>query len=860
MTPEEHNQIWELLTQAMASTNPKQYLIENAGSLLDAALNIFNHLSSTENDQEERPSPDPPSKEIGDFKIVQKIGAGGMGTVYLAQQRKPSRMVALKLLHHSCDENAQARFRAEAEALAKLHHPGIGNIFEIGVENGIPFLVLEYCPGPSLSFYIDKELDLKIRLFLQLVDAIAHAHTQGIIHRDLKPSNVIVEIINGEPTIKVIDFGVSKLIEQDPATKITKQNVLLGTLIYMAPEQVRGIVDTRTDIHALGVLLYQLLTGKLPYGEDTTDPLLFMNKIATGGPPPPAFLENSIPADLNAITLKALATKPEERYQTAQALSDDIRAYLDSRPIAARKISRLYLCQKWLARNLVFFSAAVLVFLSLCTALGISLHQTAVAREAEKDARRRLKNQETILAFFVETFGAASPFKDGKDMSVIQAMNQAGGLINTRFADEPEIMADIHTALADTYHERGALDRALHHASEAKRIAPTQHHAIQADLVTARAMLDKSQHAEAEALCLAVLQQAKPATPEYLQAQLYRALAIRNQARYDKAAAIFAAIIPQYKSLLGSAYHQTLTAIRGLAITRMGQAQYDEALLLYQEVLKIQQAEFGNEHPRTLETLNSLANLYRRTGDHESAISTLRSVLAIREIVLGEGNPSTLRTRINLVPALRRAGQYNEARRIGEDTVNLHQQHLGPEAQETIKAQNNLALVYEALGETEQAAQLYQETYDTQARVYGEKDKLTLSYGHNLGSFYITLGRYREAESLLNKTWKARKAVYGPEHIRSLFTCFTLGECYVAMQRYDDALPLLVEAHAGVLKIHKPTHEYVVIFSGFLGYVRCKLDIDAALLEFALEHAGEIDPKYKKKLERFTEECDRAEP
>ena len=779
--------------------------------------------------------------------------------------KQPRRQVALKVLKSGwASKDARSRFIGEYGALARMEHSAIARYYEAGeTDDKRPWYALEYCPGEPIMSYCrnnKRSLDDQLHLFIAVLHGITHAHSKAVIHRDIKPSNILVFNEDGNPTVRIIDFGIARLLGEGhlgSETIFTEDNRVIGTPCYMAPEITNDAnkADTRSDVWALGVVLYEMLTGKLPFGDPHNDPLENFKAIRERDPRIPShdsLLSLSriarLSGDLDAIALKALEKDPDKRYQSAAAFTADIEAFLENRPVTARHQTPLYRASKFIKRNRLAVSVGALFFVTIAVSFYFNIRSRLKA-EAEADRKQR------VISFLSDTYSAVNPFGGKEDMTVIQAINLASGDINKRFASDPFILTEIHKALAEMYLGRGTLDRATHHAGELKRVAPTKAQAIEADLLKVLILQEQGKHKEAETLCSSLLNRTSKDSEQWLASQLFRSDSISEQGRYNEAEEGYQSILPALRKTFGEGHFQVLRAMRGLTITKMDQGQYAEALEQFEQVLDIEKRTLGNDHPQTLETLNSLARTHMFLGNHERSLAILRSVLAARVEQLGAGNPNTLKTRINIMHTLYRANRYVEAKTFGEETIALHDQYLGAEAQETIKAQNNLALVYEALGENDRAATLYQTTYDTQARVYGREDKLTLSYGHNLGSFYISLGRHGEAEALLKSTWEARKAVYGPDHIRSLFTCFTLGECYVAMGEFNAALPLLEEAYKGILLVHDSTHEFSVIFGGFLGYTRCRLGQGSELLYVALKHSKKIEPKYKKKLEVFEMEC-----
>src|SRR4051794_344520 len=365
-----------------------------------------------------------PPEQIGPFRVLEKIGEGGMGVVYKAEQREPvRRIVALKVIKLGMDsKEVVARFEAERQALAMLAHPNVARVFEAGMtENGRPFFAMEHVPGMPLTQYCEeRQLTTRQRLdlFIPICQAVQHAHQKGIIHRDLKPTNILVTLVDGNPVPKVIDFGIAKATNQalTQHTLFTQTGALIGTPEYMSPEQAQtsGLdVDTRTDIFSLGVILYELLTGTLPLDakslrEAGLDGMARLIKTAepqrpstrltapAGAAKPPTSagrtrdlrtIERELRGDLDWIVLKAIEKDRSRRYETANALAMDIRRHMDNEPVVARPPSTTYRLQKAFRRNRVVFVASGLVVAALLSGVCVSAWLAVRARRAEWHAR-----------------------------------------------------------------------------------------------------------------------------------------------------------------------------------------------------------------------------------------------------------------------------------------------------------------------------------------------------------------------------------------------------------------------------------------------------------------------------------------
>jgi hypothetical protein len=348
-----------------------------------------------------------PGDQIGPYTLLNALGEGGFGIVYLAEQKEPiRRKVALKVIKLGMDTHQViARFEAERQALALMDHPGIAKVLDAGsTETGQPYFVMELVTGVSITKYCDKK-DLgaedRLALFVQVCNAVQHAHTKGIIHRDIKPSNVMVTQHDATPVPKVIDFGIAKAIDQSLTEKpfVTKQGQRLGTLAYMSPEQASQggtHVDTRTDVYSLGVILYQLLVGKFPYDVSGSEAQTLHN-IESCEPTRPSSRLGRFDADLEAILFKALAKVPDERYQSPAAFADDIRYWLEDLPVTARPVNMTYLAKKWVVRHKAPTAVAGLVAVILLSTGFIGLYSYRQAQAAFRELEHQRQVHEASL-------------------------------------------------------------------------------------------------------------------------------------------------------------------------------------------------------------------------------------------------------------------------------------------------------------------------------------------------------------------------------------------------------------------------------------------------------------------------------
>ena len=488
---------------------------------------------------QDRTTPSDQPAHIGPYRILQFLGEGGMGIVYVADQSAPiARRVALKVLKLGMDtKQFVARFEAERQALAVMDHPGIARVYDAGAaENGRPYFVMELVHGVPITEYCDSNrLDTRARveLLISVCHAVQHAHQKGVIHRDLKPSNVLVRLQDGRPVPKIIDFGVAKAIDR-PLTNLTLYTEVgqrIGTPAYMSPEQMEmsGLdIDTRTDIYSLGVMMYELLTSTLPFSEDLvrravsrpellrdTDPQTPSARITSLGQETsevasrrhsdPSSLRHALEGDLDWITLKAMAMDRTRRYETVNGLAMDLQRYLAYEPVSARPPSTQDRVAKFVRRHRVGVAvAASAALLVVAATLGLALLAQRLARERDR-AEREAARASSIAGFLQDTLGSADPWSGGnRDVSVTDALAAATVKVDRAFQNQPLDAAAVRRTIASTYAGLGRFDEAetlVRSALEAQRaVLGGAHEEVAETLsVLANVYSNKGQHEQAEA-------------------------------------------------------------------------------------------------------------------------------------------------------------------------------------------------------------------------------------------------------------------------------------------------------------------------------------------------------------------------
>jgi eukaryotic-like serine/threonine-protein kinase len=703
---------------------------------------------------------------IGPYKILQRIGEGGFGVVYMAEQERPiRRRVTLKVIKPGMD-SAQiiARFEAERQALAMMDHPGIAKVFDAGTTDaGRPYFVMELVHGVPVTRYCDEaRLNPRERLalFVVICQAVQHAHQKGIIHRDLKPSNVLVTMLDGHPVPKVIDFGVAKAISQQltDKTMFTQLGAVVGTLEYMSPEQA-GLsaldVDTRSDIYSLGVMLYELLTGSTPLDRDRLRQGAYdeiVRRIKQEDPPSPSIrlsgsgdrlkaiaasrgiepeqLKRSVRGDLDWIVMKALAKERHRRYESSTAFSQDIERFLNHEPVTAGPPTAAYRFRKFVRRNRPQVVAASLVLLALVVGIIGTTMGLFEANRQRRQAEKRLTQIEKANEILGSVFTDLDPTNDEKHAK----------------------------PLGERLGER--LDQAT---------AQIEGEAIGDPLTVARMQftLGKSQ------LGLGY--------PE-------KAIALLTKARAT------------FTNLLGFDHADTLATMNKIAGCYYAAGKRDRALALYEETLALMKSKLGSDHRDTVDTMNSVAHCYQTAGKLDRALPLFEGALALAKSKLGSNHRDALSTMDNLANCYEAADKFDRALPLYEETLALKRSELGPDHHSTLTTMNNLAGGYRLAGHLDRAFPLYEETLTRLKSKLGSDHPDTLTTMNNLAGCYWVAKRLDRSIPLFEECLKLTRVKSGEDHPETMLVKANLGVNYRDAGRLAEALPLLEEANRAVPK------------------------------------------------------------
>ncbi len=764
---------------------------------------------------------------LGGYAIEGVLGEGGMGVVYLARQESPRRQVALKVLRPgTIAPRALRRFEQEAQMLGRLQHPGIAQIHEAGTaDTGSgpqPFFALEYVRGPSILEHADAAgLGARERLALlaEVCDAIQHAHDKGVIHRDLKPGNVLVDTSSGRAQPKVLDFGVARATDSDvqTATLLTGVGQLVGTVPYMSPEQAAGDrdrIDARSDVYALGVIAYELLTGRLPY--ELTGKALHeaVRTIREDEPTPLSAVNAVLRGDAETLVLKALEKDPARRYSSAAAFAEDIRRWIRDEPIRARPASALYQLGKFARRNRALVAGITGVFVALVLGLvGTGWQARIAARErdratdgwqAEEEARiaayAALDRANRVSEWFQELLGRAAPGASGPDVRLADVLDRAVAELPGALKGVPDVEADVRATVGRTYARLGRLAEAERELRAALELCERAGAAAVTRAEDVRGYLGqilerRDRPAEAEPLLTAALEhfsRGPGANPER-RAEIAGALGLvmKRQDRLEEAAVLLEGALERLLRNRGARSPEVVTmqVTYGNVLSTLGRLA--EAERIEGEALAAARDVAGPLDPLTLTALNNLACTLQRRGELERALPLFREAHDLGLRVQGESHPDSLARANNLAGVLGNLGQNEEARALYERLIPLLHEQLGPRHVNTLMAEGNLALQLSRLKLHAQAEALHREVLDHMRETLGPTDSRTIAELFNLSWSVGQQLRFDEALDLNLEAVRLADESLGADTWERWFYRRVLGSLLEAMQRCDEAVPHL---------------------------------------------------------------------
>lgn len=807
-------------------------------------------------------------ERLGDFRLIERLGAGGMGVVYLAEQESLSRRVALKLIRpeHLYFDGSRDRFLREAEAIARLQHKSIVPVHLVGEENGLPYFAMAYVDGINVADAM-KELrgcapagltgaDLTrviatrcrpidagdigttlargagnpwsrmswvgaaVHLIKQIADALAHAHAKGVLHRDVKPSNIM---LTDAGTALLLDFGLATTAD---ATRITRTGSQMGSLLYMAPEQLEGRtheIDERTDVYALGVTLYELLTLNPPYADGET--VVVRQQILDGAPPPLRERNPATPWDVETVCLCAMSSLREQRYAGMADFARDLGHILDLTPIEARPPSPTQRTAKWIQRHPTRSVAILLGSLLLGPAPALvawmnwrqnrrlqtevaateAARQDADARRAEAETQRREAENsarkaqaahasaDATLKFLQRMLASVEPESDGREARVIDVLDHAAQDIDGAFPDQPEIEAVLHATVGESYCALASYDLA------------------DAQFTRAHALLEGH---------------LGPDAASTLKARVRLGTLREAQGRYADAIALIEPICDRLDALADATDPSGAAARIDLAWCYVRVGRLAEA----EQQARLARAGFvrclGEDDPQTITADGTLGAILQQAGRLEDAESILRSVIERRTRLFGAGHSTTVISMNNLVAVLSAQGKPEEALPLAEQVLIGQRDLLGAEHPYTQIAAASLAGLLNKLGRFDEALVQFRAIFDLRRRTDGPEHPDTLRAAAGIVTALASLKRYDEALPLARAVAEGRGRALGAEHADSLMARAQLATVLMQLGQADEALTELDGVVIGAVARHGDDHPLTAQFRGRLGH--CLLDLERA--------------------------------
>jgi non-specific serine/threonine protein kinase/serine/threonine-protein kinase len=726
----------------------------------------------------------PVPQSVGPYTIVELLGAGGMGAVFLAEQERPiRRRVAVKLIRASAASvHTLQRFEAERQALALMQHPTIAQVYDAGTtESGEPYFAMELVDGAPITTYCDsRRLGMRERLELlcAVCEGVNHAHQKGIIHRDLKPSNVLVEE-TPDPTPKIIDFGIAKALDE-PLTDTTLMtgDRLLGTPTYMSPERLTGQddIDTRADVYSLGVMLYELLTGKLPFDWQGTNRVEDLQRAATSDPETPssrvstydgqqlievaaargtqpAELPRRLRGDLDWITLKAIAPEREVRYGSAAELAADIRRHLDHEPVLASPPTLVYRARKFVRRYRLAVALSVLVALALVGGLvATSVQARRANREAE--AMRR------VTDFMVGLFEVSNPAEArGESITAREILDRGVREIGTELADQPLLRARLLGTMGTVYVSLGLYEDGSTLLEQALAL-------LEADIGSDPAMLADT----LEPLSRVRLTMASP----------------------DEAEALAARVVAIREATAGEDHPLTARALTRLALAMDAGGRVEEAEELYTRALEIQRRHGDAEEIST--TLNFIANARFRHNRPREAEELYREAVQVVRQASGENHPFVGHLLGNIALTLHQQDRVEEAEAAFLEAAAILESVLPPDHPDLATSILPLGELYLDLGRLQEAEPILERVVAIRNGWMPLDHPVLVESNGVLVEVKARLGKTEEAEELMTTLLARLSLELGPDHVNTAKAKAGLGYFYFMTSRLDEAEGLMLAA------------------------------------------------------------------
>lgn len=728
---------------------------------------------------------------VGPYRLEERIGRGGMGEVYRAQRVDDQyrQEVAVKLIRASLPaEEMVRRFRIERQVLARLQHPNVAPLLDGGVtEDGHPYLVMQYVRGVPITDYADTRtltVAARLNLFATVCRAVHYAHSNLVVHRDLKPSNILV---TEDGQVRLLDFGIAKILDPEGmgiTAPITEDHLLL-TPEHAAPEQILGDpITTATDVYALGILLYELLTGTRPFRatmgggwhravceEEAARPSSAFITLASGPVERDAAtvarsrgsrvgsLQQQLRGDLDHIALMALRKEPERRYASAEQFAEDIDRYLEGRPVLARRDTLGYRSRKFLRRNRLAASIAAALMLTLIGATGVSAYQSRARAVALAQAEAERDKAESLAAFMLSVFEANDPASaQGRTVTARELLDQAAERIERVMRDQPLVSADLEIAIGRAYSALGLFEVAQPLYEDALR--QRRAHLPEEDLEVAAAI-----------------------------DQVGRGLAALG--RFEEARPLMRDALARRERLLGPTDTLVASTLTALARTEIELGAYDTAQALVERAVAIHREQEVPDERGLADALRFLWLVLNWQGETDRVLPVATEALTVASNALAEGDPFLQHVTQDYALALESVGELDSAVAVHRRVLEIYRRVEGPDHVDLSYSYHNLGRLYQQLGRTEEALDAYQQGLDIRERALGADHPLVSAILHSYAIALAGAEEFERAAQLEERAVPIQEAAYGERHENTLNSMEFLAQLHAVLHRYEDSIAML---------------------------------------------------------------------
>ncbi|MCW8823251.1 MAG: serine/threonine-protein kinase [Ignavibacteriaceae bacterium] len=823
-------------------------------------------------------------KTFGNYRAINQIGFGGMGSVYLAERVDGhfEQKVALKIVKPGMNsQEIVARFEEERQILARLQHPNIARLLDGGIsELGLPYFTMEYVEGKPITKYCDDNnlnIEQRLALFIKVCEAVLYAHQNLVIHRDIKPSNILVQ---EDGRVKLLDFGIAKVFEEDEEQKfVTRTGIRVMTPEYASPEQVRGEpVSTATDIYSLGLILYQLLTGCPPYEIKSTSALEMERIICLTEPQKPSTmitkisvsetddenkitskfitekrkttvskLKKRIAGDLDNICLMAIRKEPERRYSSIAQLITDINNHLNELPVSARKSTAGYRARKFIQRHKVGVVVASIAVLIITV---VTVFYTIQLAEERDKAQLEAEKSKKVSEFLAGIFQVSDPEQSrGETITARELLDIGVKRIESELSDQPEVMANMLDVTGNVYKSLGLYDNALVLLQKSYSIndsllgsnSPETVKSLN-DLANLNFAMGEYESA-IEKFNKALKKRKNIYGEESLEAAESMndlAMVLREEGDYDQSEKLLAASLAIRKKLLSSESPEVAQSMNNLALLKEDMGEFEEAKKLLEEALQKKEKIYGKIHPSVTETIGNLAFLLQQMGEYEEASKLFNETVEIDKKLFGNLHPVVSTDLYNLASNTALMGDLNDAEKLYSEVLELDKKLLGEEHPYIALDLNNLAGILSDKGDYAKAEKLYKESLALNTKIYGEKHPEVATSMSNLGVLYNRWGKYKLAEPLLKSALDMRIELLGENHPNVVTSLNIYAALLTSEERYKEAVELYRKSLSLRIKMLGEDHPQTA--NAFLG-------LGNALIE--TKSFAEAEQNIKKGLEAY---------